>query len=67
MRSEELHLWRTVLVLGLLDTARGEDPDWLQTKDFEFVCELANMNPDRVRAVFTVERFSKRIRIHDAA
>jgi hypothetical protein len=55
--NPDLHLWRSVLHVGLTDAARGKDADWLGSSDFEAVCNLAGVNAEAVMRCYSVERF----------
>ena len=54
--AANLHLWRAVLYMGLIDAARGDDLHWLGSKDFRIVCALAGVDPEIVREAFDAER-----------
>jgi hypothetical protein len=50
-QNPDLALWRSVLVAGLSDAAKGRDPKdaaWLRSADFRLVCHLAGLDPDGV-------------------
>ena len=55
-------LWRAVLAHGLSDAARGDDLDWLGSRDFEIVCTFVGLDPEAVLARFDPERFRRLIR-----
>lgn len=55
MENPELFLWRTVLVAGLQDDARGADTKWLGSRDFAHVCYLADLDPDAVLRAYRPE------------
>lgn len=59
--NPSLHLWRAVLVAGLHDAAKGDDPGWIGSRDFRLVCALAQVNPEAVQRAYAPERF-KRLR-----
>lgn len=54
--SDELALWRTVLLHGLKDAAQGREAEWLGSRDFRHVCHLADMDPGQVLATFSPGR-----------
>lgn len=56
MQNPDLALWRTVLVAGVKDAARGVDLDWLASDDFAEVCNLAQVEPDAVLMAFNTFR-----------
>lgn len=58
----ELHLWRTVLRLGLQEAAKGDAKRWLGSKDFYTVCALAGIEAEAVLRVYDQDRFAKRRR-----
>ena len=58
--NADLHLWRAVLVLGLHDAAKGDDPGWIGSSDFVAVCHLAQVEPDAVLRSYAPERFERR-------
>jgi len=61
-QNPDLALWRSVLVAGLSDAAKGRDPDdmtWLGSDDFALVCNLAGLDPDGVLRSFDPERFER--------
>ena len=58
--NEHVHLWRAVLLSGLADVAKGRDPRWLRSRDFDQVCALAMVDPDAVRAAYRAEGFRRR-------
>lgn len=49
-------LWVSVLGIGLHDAARGDDPAWPGSPDFEAVCDLAGVCPEQARAAFDRHR-----------
>jgi len=61
-RQPEMRLWRGVMTLALEEyTARrgGSDiywADWLYSKDFETVCNLADYHPQAARRGFIKSR-----------
>jgi hypothetical protein len=57
--NPDLYLWRTVLRAGLHDAAKGVDPDWLGSDDFNAVCHLAGMDPGAVLDAYAPERFQR--------
>ena len=57
MVNPDLHLWRAVLHMGLMDAARGADPGWMQSPDFALVCHLAQVDPAAVLRCYRPERF----------
>ena len=58
--NPDLHLWRSVLHVGLTDAARGKDADWLGSPDFEAVCNLAGVNAEAVVHAFDAARLAQR-------
>ncbi|WP_147320219.1 hypothetical protein [Rhodobacteraceae bacterium W635] len=56
-------LWRSVLVLGLHDAAKGEEPGWIGSADFEEVCGLAQVEPQAVLRAYASERFAGRRKV----
>jgi len=62
MQNPDLALWRSVLVAGLSDAAKGRDPKdvaWLRSDDFRLVCNLAGLDPDGVLRSYDAERFKR--------
>ena len=57
--NPDLHLWRAVLVLGLHDAAKGDDPGWIGSSDFVQVCHLAQVDPQAVLRAYRPERFQR--------
>lgn len=55
----DLHLWRAVLVTGLHDAAKGEEPGWIGSADFVQVCILAQLDPEAVLRAYSPERFTR--------
>lgn len=45
-------LWLAVLYQGLLDAAKGDSNYWVGSDDFVEVCNLAEVNPDKVHIRF---------------
>jgi len=60
MINSDLALWRSVVIYGLYDTAKGIDPGWLGSADFRLVCNLAQVNPEAVIRAYCPERFTGR-------
>lgn len=61
-QNPELHLWRTVLVAGLTDAAKGKTPQdaaWIGSRDFVQVCHLAQVEPGGVLRSYRPERFQR--------
>ena len=58
--NPDLHLWRAVLVAGLHDAAKGDDPGWIGSRDFVQVCHLAQVEPQAVLRAYRPERFQRR-------
>lgn len=54
--AANLHLWRAVLYMGLIDVARGVDPHWMASRDFTITCAMAGVEPDEVKAAFDADR-----------
>ena len=54
--AANLHLWRAVVYLGLIDAARGVDPGWIGSRDFNITCAMAGVDPDEVRRAFDADR-----------
>lgn len=61
--NPELHLWRAALVSGLHDAAKGDDPGWIGSPDFEQVCALAQVNPEAVLRAYAPDRFTGRRKV----
>ena len=57
--AANLHLWRAVLYMGLIDAARGVDPGWLVSRDFNITCAMAGVDPEIVREAFDADRLLK--------
>lgn len=59
-QNPELHLWREVLRMGLMDAARQTEPKdsaWIGSHDFVLVCALAQVDPQAVLRCYRPERF----------
>lgn len=46
-----VRLWRAVLARGIADAATGcpKARSWLGSRDFRRVCDMADLDPDRMR------------------
>jgi hypothetical protein len=49
-------LWVAVLASGLLDAARGEEVDWIGSRDFREICDLLDLAPEVVERRFIQQR-----------
>ena len=49
-------LWFEVLALGLLDAARGTEPEWVGSHDFLLICDLLDLAPEAVAQRFHTHR-----------
>lgn len=52
----ERRLWLSVLLEGLREAAEGKDAFWPWTKDFQKVCDLADLDPMVVQTVFQIAK-----------
>lgn len=59
-QNPDLHLWRSVLVAGLRDEARGDHKKWIGSRDFATVCNLAGLDPDAVMRAYRPEMHETR-------
>mgnify|MGYP003674493069 CR=1 FL=1 len=63
--EKEIKLWQSVVIQGLMDSlnkffiteSRNDTyqimaKEWLNTSDFKYCCELANLKPDKVLKVY---------------
>ena len=57
--NPDLHLWRSVLIMGLHDAAKGREADWIGSPDFAHVCHLAQVDPQAVLRAYRPERFER--------
>ena len=63
MLNPDLHLWRSVLIMGLHDAAKGREADWIGSPDFRHVCYLAQVDPQAVLRAYRLDRFEKWSRV----
>lgn len=59
MINPDLDLWRSVLLMGLHDAAKGQDTEWIDSPDFEAVCDLAGFDAQAVRERFQPDLFKR--------
>ena len=59
MIDPDLHLWRSVLIMGLNDAAKGRKAAWIGSADFAHVCYLAQVDPQAVLRAYRPERFER--------
>jgi len=57
--NPDLILWRSVLLHGLHDEAKGRDATWIGSADFHTVCALAGVEAEAVMRAYAPERFTR--------
>ena len=57
--NPDVHMWRSVLLHGLHDAAKGTDAGWIGSAGFRTVCALAGVEPKAVLRAYAPERFMR--------